>query len=134
MQLIGQVLLVEDDKVNAMIAKRALRNSGHIVTHVRDGQQAIEAFVANPDKYDLILMDHHMPIMNGVQATIKLHEMYEAEALPPIIAITANAMDGEREKYLEVGMQDYCTKPFKKEQLNALVQYWLMHNQATRGR
>lgn len=133
-QLIGQVLLVEDDKVNAMIAKRALRNSGHIVTHVRDGQQAIEAFVANPDKYDLILMDHHMPIMNGVQATIKLHEMYEAEALPPIIAITANAMDGEREKYLEVGMQDYCTKPFKKEQLNALVQYWLMHNQATRGR
>ena len=71
-----------------------------------------------------------MPILDGVQATIKLHELYEPQRLPPIIALTANAMDGEREKYLKVGMQDYCTKPFKQEQLNALVQYWLIQKQS----
>ncbi|WP_227677923.1 GAF domain-containing hybrid sensor histidine kinase/response regulator [Psychrobacter frigidicola] len=125
----GHILLVEDDKVNAIIAQKALRSSGHTVTHVTDGQQAIDEFAANPKRYDVILMDHHMPIMDGIQTTIKLHELYEASELPPIIALTANAMDGEREKYLQVGMQDYCTKPFKKEQLNSLVQYWLMYKQ-----
>ena len=122
----GHILLVEDDAVNAIIAKKTLTNSGHIVTHVTDGQQALEIFAVSPDRYDLILMDHHMPILDGVQATIKLHELYDPQSLPPIIALTANAMDGEREKYLKVGMQDYCTKPFKQEQLNALVQYWLI--------
>ncbi len=126
-ELIGHILLVEDDSVNAMIAKKALNNSGHTVTHVSDGQQAIEIFALYPERYDVILMDHHMPIMDGVQATIKLHELYAPQDLPPIIALTANAMDGERKKYLDVGMQDYCTKPFKQEQLNALVQYWLIH-------
>ena len=126
----GHILLVEDDAVNAIIAKKSLTSSGHTVTHVTDGQQAIEAFALFPDRYDVILMDHHMPIMDGVQATIKLHELYDPQALPPIIALTANAMDGEREKYLKVGMQDYCTKPFKQEQLNALVQYWLIQKQS----
>lgn len=125
----GHILLVEDDTVNAIIARKALTNSGHTVTHVTDGQQAIEAFALFPKRYDVILMDHHMPILDGVQATIKLHELYDPQDLPPIIALTANAMDGEREKYLKVGMQDYCTKPFKKEQLNALVQYWLIQKQ-----
>ncbi len=129
-QYSGHILLVEDDSVNAMIAKKALRTSGHTVTHVTDGQEAIEHFSAHPQRYDVILMDHHMPIMDGVQATIKLHEMYNPQMLPPIIALTANAMDGEREKYLAVGMQDYCTKPFNKGQLNALVQYWLKHKKA----
>lgn len=128
-ELFGHILLVEDDAVNAIIAKKALTNSGHTVTHVTDGQQAIETFALSPERYDVILMDHHMPILDGVQATIKLHEIYDPKVLPPIIALTANAMDGEREKYLKVGMQDYCTKPFKQEQLNALVQYWLMHKQ-----
>ena len=130
-ELIGHILLVEDDSVNAMIAKKALNNSGHTVTHVSDGQQAIEVFALYPELYDVILMDHHMPIMDGVQATIKLHELYDSQVLPPIIALTANAMDGERKKYLDVGMQDYCTKPFKQEQLNALVQYWLMHKRSS---
>ena len=125
----GHILLVEDDTVNAIIARKTLTNSGHTVTHVTDGQQAIEAFALFPKRYDVILMDHHMPILDGVQATIKLHELYDPQELPPIIALTANAMDGEREKYLKVGMQDYCTKPFKQEQLNALVQYWLIQKQ-----
>lgn len=126
----GHVLLVEDDTVNAIIAKKALCSSGHRVTHVADGQQAIDEFAANPKQYDVILMDHHMPIMDGMQATIRLHELYDASDLPPIIALTANAMNGEREKYLQAGMQDYCTKPFKKEQLNSLVQYWLMYKRS----
>ena len=125
----GHILLVEDDTVNAIIAKKAMIKGGHTVTHVTDGQQAIEIFALSPERYDVILMDHHMPILDGVQATIKLHEMYDPKSLPPIIALTANAMDGEREKYINVGMQDYCTKPFKQEQLNALVQYWLIQKQ-----
>ena len=129
----GHVLLVEDDAVNALIAQKALQSCGHKVTHVADGQQAIEAFAAQPQDFDVILMDHHMPIMDGIEATRKLHEMFDDSELPPIIALTANAMDGEREKYLQAGMQDYCTKPFKKEQLNALVQYWLIYKQATQG-
>ncbi len=132
-QYSGHILLVEDDSVNAIIAKKALRNSGHTVTHVTDGQKAIEHFTADPQRYDVILMDHHMPIMDGIQATLKLREMHDSKTLPPIIALTANAMDGEREKYLQVGMQDYCTKPFKKEQLNALVQYWLMQQHAAKN-
>lgn len=131
-QNVGQVLLVEDDTVNAIIAQKALESSGHQVTHVVNGKEAIDEFVAHPKRYDVILMDHHMPVMDGMQATIKLHEMFKADELPPIIALTANAMDGEREKYLQAGMQDYCTKPFKKEQLNSLVQYWLMYNQSMR--
>lgn len=130
-ELSGHILLVEDDTVNAVIVKQALINGGHTVTHVTDGQQALDAFASHPQRYELILMDHFMPIMDGVQATIKLRERYDADTLPPIIALTANAMDGERKKYLQVGMQDYCTKPFKKDQLNALVQYWLMHRQVT---
>lgn len=129
----GHVLLVEDDTVNAIIAQKALQGCGHKVTHVTDGQKAIEAFAADPKGFDVILMDHHMPIMDGIEATMKLHEMFDDSELPPIIALTANAMDGEREKYLEVGMQDYCTKPFKKDQLNALVQYWLIYKQAMQG-
>lgn len=125
----GHILLVEDDAVNAIIAKKALNNGGHTVTHVLDGQQAIETFALPPERYDIILMDHHMPILDGVQATVKLHELYDPQSLPPIIALTANAMDGEREKYLKMGMQDYCTKPFKQEQLNALIQYWLIQKQ-----
>ena len=129
-ELVGHILLVEDDTVNAIIAKKALVNGGHTVTHVTDGQQALEVFAANPQLYNVILMDHFMPIMDGVQATLKLRELYDIDILPPIIALTANAMDGERKKYLQAGMQDYCTKPFKKDQLNALVQYWLVHRQA----
>lgn len=121
----GHVLLVEDDTVNAMIAKKALEFGGHRVTHVTDGKKAIETFAANPDSYDIILMDHHMPILDGVEATQQLYTQYSQDSLPPIIALTANAMDGERDKYLAAGMQDYCTKPFNKEQLNALIQYWL---------
>lgn len=132
-QYTGHILLVEDDSVNAMIAIKSLSNSGHTVTHVTDGQKAIEEFSSYPQRYDVILMDHHMPIMDGMQATIRLLELYDADVLPPIIALTANAMDGEREKYLQIGMQDYCTKPFKKEQLNALVQYWLMYKRSTKG-
>ena len=123
--LTGRVLLVEDDTVNAIIAKKALMKSGHQVTHVADGQKAIEVYAQAPDSFDIILMDHHMPILDGVEATKQLIEQYGADNLPPIIALTANAMDGEREKYIALGMQDYCTKPFKRELLNEVIQRWL---------
>ncbi len=123
---VGRILLVEDDSVSAMVAIKALSNSGHTVTHVTDGQQAIEQLSASPQHFDVILMDHHMPIMDGMQVMVELRKRYKPKDLPPIIALTANAMNGEREKYLQAGMQDYCTKPFKKEELTTLIQHWLM--------
>ena len=119
----AHVLLVEDDAVNALIAKKALQKGGHVVMHVTDGQKAIDKLTDANLKFDLVLMDHHMPILDGVEATKRLMAM--DIDLPPIIALTANAMAGEREKYLEAGMQDYATKPFKPDALNALVAKWV---------
>ncbi|WP_394261047.1 response regulator, partial [Moraxella boevrei] len=80
-------------------------------------------FSDNPDKYQVILMDHQMPIMDGVQATKELKRRFDT--LPPIIAVTAHAMHGDRNIYLKVGMQDYCTKPYKPEFLDNMIQTWL---------
>ena len=91
--------------------------------HVTDGQKAIDKLTDANLKFDLVLMDHHMPILDGVEATKRLMAM--DIDLPPIIKLTANAMAGEREKYLEAGMQDYATKPFKPDALNALVAKWV---------
>ena len=119
----GYVLLVEDDAVSAMIARKTLQKGGYHVTYVANGQDAID-MLTNPDNYfDVVLMDHHMPILDGIQATKQLREL--GIKLPPIIALTANAMQGEREKYLIAGMQDYCTKPFVRNELNQLVKHWV---------
>ncbi|WP_227429864.1 GAF domain-containing hybrid sensor histidine kinase/response regulator [Psychrobacter sp. I-STPA6b] len=127
----GHVLLVEDDAVNAMIAKKSLEKGGYCVTYVTNGQDAIDAILQDIGYFDVVLMDHHMPILDGVEATQKLQQM--DIPLPPIIALTANAMQGEREKYLQAGMQDYCTKPFKREQLNQLVGYWVKQHRNKQG-
>ncbi|WP_230659359.1 GAF domain-containing hybrid sensor histidine kinase/response regulator [Psychrobacter sp. I-STPA10] len=127
-QCSGEVLLVEDDTVSALVAKKSLEKGGYHVTYVSNGQDAVN-LLSNPDyDFDVVLMDHHMPIMDGIEATKKLQAM--SIDLPPIIALTANAMQGERDKYLEAGMQDYCTKPFVRNQLNQLVKYWVKNKRA----
>ena len=70
-------------------------------------------------------MDHQMPIMDGVEATKILKQSFNQ--LPPIIAVTAHAMHGDKEVYLNAGMQDYCTKPYKPEALDVMIQRWLHH-------
>lgn len=126
-RLPAHVLLVEDDNVSGMIAKKTLQKYGYTATWVKDGQQAIDTYLATPDAYQMILMDHQMPILDGVNAVKQIKA--RVDKLPPIIAVTAHATHGDKALYLQAGMQDYCAKPYKGEYLDYLMQYWLHQQQ-----
>lgn len=102
------ILLAEENPVNQKLAKRVLENRGHKVFIVNDGYEALSAVKEHSENISLILMDCQMPTMNGFDATREIRAMYsESERRLAIIAMTANAMSGDREKCLEVGMDDY---------------------------
>ena len=119
-----RVLVVEDNPVNQQVANAMLRSLGVQVTLASDGQQALE-LVQNFD-YDLVLMDCQMPVMDGFQATAAIRglPLGRGERLP-IAAVTANALQGDEQKCLEAGMNDFLPKPFKLAQLQALLARWL---------
>jgi CheY-like chemotaxis protein len=111
-----RVLIAEDNIVNQKVAYFMLEKQGHLVTGVRDGQEAVAAI----DKgiFDVILMDIQMPNMNGFEATAAIREKEKnADKYTPIIAMTAHAMKGDREMCLEKGMDDYVPKPLKADEL-----------------
>jgi CheY-like chemotaxis protein/HPt (histidine-containing phosphotransfer) domain-containing protein len=120
-----QLLLVEDNRINAALVMAILSDLGFMVTHTSDGSKALEAAQAKP--FDLILMDCQMPVMDGFEATRRLRELMQQGIVKqcPIIALTANAMKGDREQCLAAGMQDYLTKPIKKMQLISALAQWL---------
>jgi CheY-like chemotaxis protein len=103
------ILLAEDNPVNRLFLRRALITAGHAVFEVENGVQALE--VLAKDRFDLILMDIQMPEMDGVEATRLIRSGRHGRADIPIIALTAYAMKGDREKFLENGMDGYVTKP-----------------------
>jgi CheY-like chemotaxis protein len=111
------ILLVEDNLINQKVAIHTLKKNKHVVELANDGLEAVEKFLKG--KYDLILMDVQMPKMNGYEATIEIRRIEKEKGLKPIniIAMTANAMKGEKERCIEIGMNDYISKPFKKEEL-----------------
>ena len=115
----GRVLLVEDNDVNQMLAAEVLRDAGYLVEVAGDGLQALEA-VARAD-WDLILMDVQMPNLDGFEATQRLRAQGMAM---PIIAMTANAMAGDRERCLAAGMDDYLSKPLDLDELVVRVDRW----------
>ncbi|NLF44156.1 MAG: response regulator, partial [Bacteroidales bacterium] len=112
-----KILLVEDKFVNQKVISLMLKSLGHEVTLAANGKIALELFV--PDTFDLILMDIQMPVMDGITATKQLRLNYSN--LPPIVGLSANAFEGDREKYLAQGMDEYLTKPVQKEDLNLLI-------------
>jgi CheY-like chemotaxis protein len=114
-----QILLAEDNVVNQEVAATMLRKRGHDVDVVADGRAAVKA--AASQRYDLILMDIQMPEMDGFEATGRIRATAAGRDLP-IIALTAHALSGEREKCLAQGMSDYLTKPFKAHDLFAIVE------------
>ncbi|MGF1613393.1 MAG: ATP-binding protein [Gammaproteobacteria bacterium] len=120
----GRVLLVEDNPVNQKVAVRALRNLGLTVEVADNGQKAIDATAHG--SFDLVLMDCQMPQLDGFQATaaIRAREQAEGATRLPIIAMTALAMRGDRERCLAAGMDDYLPKPFKRDTLVALLDRW----------
>ncbi|KAA3619934.1 MAG: response regulator [Calditrichaeota bacterium] len=127
-----QILLAEDNKVNQMVAVKMLEKLGHAVACVDNGIKAVEA-VKNKT-YHLVLMDCQMPEMDGFEATRQIRHS-EGSLHTPIVALTANAMKGDREKCLASGMDDYLTKPIQLAKLkNVLQQYQVLgekHDQDT---
>ena len=123
----GNALVVEDNPVNQMIARKILENMGLTVDIADDGAQAIEA--ASVTEFDLILMDCQMPGMDGLEATRRIRAFeYEHHRRPAaVLALTANAMAGDRERCLQAGMNDYLSKPVKREILAGKVRFWLMN-------
>ncbi len=117
-----KVLVVEDNVLNAKFAEAVLRRMGHKADFAPNGKIGVEKYLAND--YDLILMDIQMPIMNGLECTAKIRE-YEKQLNEstriPIFAITAFALEHDRENCLSAGMDEYLTKPYRPNQLEELI-------------
>ncbi|MDF7826568.1 ATP-binding protein [Pontiellaceae bacterium B12227] len=123
-----RILVTEDNLVNQTVAKRMLMKGGFEVEVAENGEQALRK-VTEGSKFDLIFMDCQMPRMDGYEASRRIREFEEqaeTEKRIPIIALTANAMQGDREKCLEAGMDDYIPKPVKKEALFEMLRRHLV--------
>ena len=117
------VLVVDDNSVNLFVAKSFLELCDIRPTCVTSGEQAIEA--AGRNKYDIILMDHMMPKMDGIEATHKIREDYPEYRNVPVIAFTANAVEEAKQMLLKEGMDDFLPKPLKGSDLEAILRKWL---------
>ncbi|WP_428243911.1 response regulator [Gynuella sp.] len=117
-----RALLVEDNEINQDMAMDALRQAGMSVALAENGQQAIERL--EEEDFDIVLMDVHMPVMDGMTATKILRTNPKYSDLP-IIALTANALAGDRERFMNVGMNDYLSKPVRIQELLRTVAKWL---------
>jgi two-component system cell cycle response regulator DivK len=117
-----KILLVEDNEMNRDMLSRRLRRKGYEVISAPDGARGIA--MAQEDDPHLILMDISLPVMDGLQATRHLKASPDTQAIP-IIALTAHAMAGDREKCLEAGCNDYATKPVEFPQLLAKIRHFL---------
>lgn len=133
--LAGHVLLAEDNPVNMEVAGEMLSQLGLTFVHVENGRAVLDAL--DRDGYDLILMDCQMPEMDGLQATEALRQREREGRIfarsggrLPVVALTANAMDGDREQCLAVGMDDYLSKPFTQDQLVGMLRQWLPRPEA----
>jgi len=119
----GTILVVEDNRVNQKVLSHQLTNLGYRVEIADNGAEAVVK-VRN-SRYDLILMDVQMPVMDGFQAAQEIRGMGGDPALIPIIAVTANAFPSERDRCLAIGMDDYLTKPVDKGRLEEAVRRWV---------
>ena len=118
-----RILVAEDNHVNQMILENLLLKLDYQVSLCSNGDQAV-ALSGNED-FAAILMDCQMPVMDGYEATRHIRESEGCNRDVPIIAITANAMSGDRQFCLDSGMNDYLSKPVKAQQINACLLYWL---------
>ena len=118
-----RVLLVEDNGINQRIGAALLARGGYECELASNGAEALGALARGP--FDAILMDCQMPVMDGYEATRRIRAMETGGARVPIIAMTANAMEGDREKCLEAGMDDYLAKPVTGKSLHSKLELWI---------
>ena len=133
-KVLGQILLAEDNKVNQEVCAEIITYLGYHVDIVSNGQEAVDALFRN--SYDLILMDYQMPVMDGVEATRRIRVLdREKGKHTRIIALTARVMEGDREECLEMGMDDFLSKPFTIESMREMLARWLTkgHDLKTAG-
>lgn len=117
------VLIVEDNSVNQKVAVRLLRRLGIEPKVASDGEKALALIKLK--KFDIILMDWQMPVMDGLEATRKMRKLGGHHSHVPVIALTANAMQGDRDSCLKAGMNDYLSKPIRSDQLKDMLEKWL---------
>ncbi len=122
----ARILLTEDNEINRQVASELLELGGFIVESANSGKEALEKVLDSgvPSKYDLVLMDLQMPVMDGYTATIEIRKYADYKELP-IVAITADAMVGIKEKCYEVGMVDYVTKPINADEIFGVLAKWI---------
>ena len=118
-----QILLAEDNMMNQKVAKNMLKKMGHEVVIANNGEEAVERFKEQDIDLDLILMDGQMPVMDGLEAARTIRDLEKESKMGhiPIIAVTAHAMKGDREKFLASGMDDYISKPLKRKVLEEVI-------------
>ena len=114
-----KILVAEDNQVNRMLMASLLKKLGHTFEVVGDGDTAVDA--VRGGTYDLVLMDVQMPQVDGVEATHRIRGLDGPKSKTPVIALTANAMAGDRERYLAAGMNAYVSKPIDLGELTAAI-------------
>ena len=117
------VLIVEDSPVNRLVAVHVLERCGFRSHVVNDGREALHAL--STQRYDAVLMDCQMPDIDGYEATRELRRRENGGRHTPVIAMTAHAMTGDRERCLEAGMDDYIAKPVRSHTLNEVLRRWI---------
>lgn len=116
-----RLMVVEDDRINQKVIQKMLEERGHKVKTAGNGMEAIELF--SQEQFDAILMDIQMPKMNGVETTAKIRSLETVDHHTPIIAITAYSLPGDREKFINLGMDEYISKPIQMEELFELLEH-----------
>ena len=122
---VPKILVVEDNEINIRVAIATLKKLGYQSDIATDGAEAVKVVSSGEAAYQLILMDCHMPNMNGYEATQAIRAMSGDSAKTPIVAMTAGAMVGDREKCIEAGMDDYLSKPLRRELLKQVLEKWV---------
>ena len=118
----SEILLVDDNTINQEVAREFLENVGVVVTIASNGQECLDAL--RQRNFDLVLMDIQMPVMDGLEATRRIRQNSQLKSIP-IIAMTAHAMDGDREKSLAAGMNEHITKPIDQATLYQTLKKWI---------
>lgn len=119
----SMILIAEDNLINQKVIERMVQKLGYRANLVANGRAAIEAL--SQSAYGLVFMDCQMPEMDGFEACREIRKRESGVSHIPIVAITANAMKGDRERCLEAGMDDYVSKPFKQDDLKNVIQKWI---------
>jgi signal transduction histidine kinase/CheY-like chemotaxis protein len=117
-----RILVVDDNHINRLLMIGILNGSGYHADVVANGREALQAVRAMP--YDIVLMDAQMPVMGGIEATRQIRQMNGAIATIPIIAVTAHALKGDCERFLQAGMNDYVAKPINRTELLEKIAFW----------